>query len=148
MRLDEFISLSSIHTDVKADSKKTLFKKIANFFAKNNTIKSTYITEKLNERERLGSTGIGNGVAIPHTKIDGIKKTQVIYIKLKTAIDFTSTDNKKVCQVFAIITPENTQSEHLLILSSISNFLKDKSNAKKLQALKNPEEILKLFSKF
>ncbi len=147
MKLNEFFSLNSIHTNIEADSKKMLFKEIAEFFSKNNKIKSSKFIDKLNEREKLGSTGIGNGIAIPHAKIDGINKTQVLYIKLKSAIDFSSTDKKKVDKIFVIIAPENAQSEHLLILSSISNFLRNAAKVKKLQNLSKSEEILKLFSK-
>ena len=79
MKLHEFISLNSIFVNVDVDSKKNVFKTVASFFEKKNPQLSGIITEKLNERERLGTTAIGNGVAIPHTKIDGLKKTQVLF---------------------------------------------------------------------
>ena len=75
MKLHEFISLNSIFVGVDVDSKKNVFKTVANCFEKKNPELSGKITEKLNERERLGTTAIGNGVAIPHTKIEGLKKT-------------------------------------------------------------------------
>ena len=94
------------------------------------------IIDKLNERERLGSTGIGNGVAIPHSKISLFEKTKVIFLKLKSAIDFSASDNIDVDLVFVILAPSNCQSEHLLALSSISSFLKKKNVIKKLRDLK------------
>ena len=145
MKLYEFISLNSIFVDIDVDSKKNVLKTVANFFEKKNPELSGQITEKLNERERLGTTAIGNGVAIPHTKVEGLKKTQVIFIKLKSKIDFSASDEKFVDIIFSIITPETSQSEHLLILSSISNFLKKKNCIDELRKLDSAEDIYKLF---
>jgi len=145
MKLHEFISLNSIFVGVNVDSKKNVFKTVANFFEKKNPELSGKITEKLNEREKLGTTAVGNGVAIPHTKIEGLKKTQVLFIKLNTKIDFSASDEKFVDIIFSIITPETSRSEHLLILSAISNFLKKKGCIEKLRKLDSAEEIYKLF---
>ena len=103
------------------------------------------ITEKLNERERLGTTTIGNGVAIPHTKVNGLEKTQVLFIRFSSKVDFSAADEKMVDIVFSIIAPETCQSEHLLILSSISNFLKKKDSIQKIRNQKTAEDIYHLF---
>ena len=103
------------------------------------------ITEKLNERERLGTTTIGNGVAIPHTKVNGLEKTQVLFIRFSSKVDFSAADEKMVDMVFSIIAPETCQSEHLLILSSISNFLKKRNSIEKIRKQKTAEDIYKLF---
>ena len=103
------------------------------------------ITEKLNERERLGTTTIGNGVAIPHTKVDGLEKTQVLFIRFSSKVDFSAADEKMVDIIFSIIAPETSQSEHLLILSSISSFLKKKNSIQKLRKQKTAEDIYRLF---
>ena len=84
MKLVEFIDIDSILVDVDVDSKKNLFKLVSNKFSNNNLEESTKIIEKLNERERLGSTGIGNGVAIPHSKISLFDQTKVMFLKLKS----------------------------------------------------------------
>ena len=147
MKLNEFIKLESIHVNVDADSVKNVFKKLSVFFSKTDKQKALTILEKLNERERLGSTGVGDGIAIPHTKIPGLKKTKVDFLKLISAVDFSASDKKNVDIIFSIIAPENSQSEHLLILSSISNFLKNKNYVEKLRKLNEPQKILALFSK-
>ena len=136
MKLTEFISLNSIHINVEEDSKKNLFKKISKIFVGNESIDTSLISEKLNERERLGSTSVGDGVAIPHAKIQSINQTKVIFLKLNKPIDFSSSDEKDVDIVFAIIAPENSESEHLLILSAISKFLKKKRSVRKIKKLK------------
>ena len=148
MKLIELIKPDSIYVDVDVDSKKNLFKNISNIFFQDDIQKCSMIIDKLNERERLGSTGIGNGVAIPHSKISLFEKTKVIFLKLKSAIDFSASDNKDVDLVFVILAPSNCQSEHLLALSSISSFLKKKNAIEKLRDLKKTDDIHKFFKKF
>ena len=147
MKLSEFICKKSIFLDVHAESQKNVFKILGNIFSKKNKNLSTLIIDKLNERERLGSTSVGNGIAIPHTKINGINKTQVIFLKLKNGVDFSASDGVKIDLVFSILAPENSESDHLLILSSISNFIRKKQKIDRLRGSSNMEEILFLFSK-
>ena len=147
MKLSEFIYKNSIFIDVQADSQKNVFKILGNTFSKKNKDLSSLIIEKLNERERLGSTSVGNGIAIPHTKVDGIKETQVIFLKLKSGVDFSAPDGKKIDLIFSIIAPENSESDHLLILSSISNFIRKKEKVDRLRGSTTIDEIQFLFSK-
>tara|TARA_B100000073_G_scaffold319803_1_gene299009 strand:+ start:556 stop:1002 length:447 start_codon:yes stop_codon:yes gene_type:complete len=147
MKLSEFIYKNFIFIDVQADSKKNVFKILGNIFSKKNKDLSSLIIDKLNERERLGSTSVGNGIAIPHTKVDGIKETQVIFLKLKNAVDFSASDGKKIDLIFSIIAPENSESDHLLILSSISNFIRKKEKVDRLRGSATINEIQFLFSK-
>ena len=147
MKLSEFIYKNSIFIDVQADSQKNVFKILGNTFSKKNKDLSSLIIEKLNERERLGSTSVGNGIAIPHTKVDGIKETQVIFLKLKSGVDFSAPDGKKIDLIFSIIAPENSESDHLLILSSISNFIRKKEKVDRLRGSATIDEIQLLFSK-
>ena len=147
MKLSEFIYKNSIFINVEAESQKNVFKILGNIFSKKNKTLSSRIIDKLNERERLGSTSVGNGIAIPHTKVDGIKKTQVIFLKLKSGVDFSASDGKKIDLIFSIIAPENSESDHLLILSSISNFIRKKQKIDRLRGSATIEEISFLFSK-
>ena len=148
MKLSEFIHLRSIFLDVDVDSKKNLFKEVGKSLEKLEKINSADIVEKLNKRERLGSTGVGNGAAIPHAKINNLKKTEVFFYKLIKPIEFSSPDELPVDLIFVIVTPESSQSEHLLMLSSISSFLKNKKAVLSLRKEKNLGEILKVFSKY
>ena len=147
MKLSEFIFKNSIFIDVQADSQKNVFKILGNNFSKKNKDLSSLIIEKLNERERLGSTSVGNGIAIPHTKVEGIKETQVIFLKLKSGVDFSAPDGKKIDLIFSIIAPENSESDHLLILSSISSFIRKKEKVNRLRGSATIDEIQFLFSK-
>ncbi len=148
MKLAEFILQKNIYNNVEADSKKNLFKKISKILLSNNFSENNTINEKLNERERLGSTGVGNGVAIPHAKIETLKSTKVIFLKLIKPIDFSSPDKKGVDIIFSIIAPQNSESEHLLILSSISKFLKKKDALITLRKLNDKRKIYDFLSKF
>ncbi len=147
MKLSEFIYKNFIFIDVQADSKKNVFKILGNIFSKKNKDLSSRIIDKLNERERLGSTSVGNGIAIPHTKVEGIEETQVIFLKLKNGVDFSASDGKKIDLIFSIIAPENSESDHLLILSSISNFIRKKEKVDRLRGSATINEIQFLFSK-
>ena len=147
MKLSEFIYKNFIFIDVQADSKKNVFKILGNIFSKKNKDLSSLIIDKLNERERLGSTSVGNGIAIPHTKVEGIEETQVIFLKLKNGVDFSASDGKKIDLIFSIIAPENSESDHLLILSSISNFIRKKEKVDRLRGSATINEIQFLFSK-
>ncbi len=147
MKISEFLSLSAIHVNIDADSQKNIFKILGKFFSKKCSVESSIIVDRLNERERLGSTSVGNGVAIPHTKVQELEGTEVIFLKLKNGVDFSASDNKKVDLIFSIIASEESQSTHLMILSSISNFLKDKGKVEKLRKLKSSEEVYDFFKK-
>ena len=146
MKLSQFLPKNAIHLDVETDSQKSVFKILGELFSKNESNISDLVIDKLNERERLGSTNVGNGVAIPHTKVKGLKKTQVIFLKLKKGVDFSAPDRQKVDIVFSIIACENSESEHLLILSSIAKFVREKSNLKKLRKSKTIDEVSSVFT--
>ena len=102
------------------------------------------ILDNLNQREKLGSTGIGNGIAIPHSKIKGIKKLFSLFLRSKSLVDFSASDSKGVDIIFVIIAPENATTEHLLALSEISKFLKIQGVIEKLRKLKTNKEIHQL----
>ena len=145
MKLSHFLPKNAIHLDVETDSQKSVFKILGSLFSKNESNISDLVVDKLNERERLGSTNVGNGVAIPHTKVKGLKKTQVLFLKLKEGVDFSAPDRQKVDIIFSIIACEDSQSEHLLILSSIAKFVREKSNLIKLRKSKTIDEVSSIF---
>ena len=147
MRMYDILSINSIRSNVKSANKKQLLQDIANIASEQIGIPSMNIARSLQQREILGPTGMGNGIAIPHTKINGINKTQVIFLKLKNGVDFSASDGVKIDLVFSIIAPENSESDHLLILSSISNFIRKKQKVERLRGSTTIDEILFLFSK-
>ena len=147
MNLTDIIPLNNIYLNVNASSKKALFKEIAAKISNNLNIDQNNLLEKLNEREKLGSTGIGNGIAIPHGKIEGIKKVFSLFLRTKNLIDFSASDLKGVDIIFVIIAPEDSKTDHLLALSEISKFLRNNKNKEALRNLKTSHEVFNLLSK-
>tara|TARA_B100000989_G_C19456898_1_gene434415 strand:+ start:268 stop:723 length:456 start_codon:yes stop_codon:yes gene_type:complete len=144
MKISEIIPLKNIFLDINAASKKALFKLISKKISIRFKIDQNEILDNLNQREKLGSTGIGNGIAIPHSKIKGIKKIFSLFLRSKSLIDFSSNDTKGVNIIFVIIAPENSTTEHLLALSEISKFLKTEGIIEKLRKLETNKEIHQL----
>ena len=147
MKISDIIPLKNIFLDINASSKKALFKLISKKISIRFKLDQNEILDNLNQREKLGSTGIGNGIAIPHSKIKGIKKLFSLFLRSKSLIDFSSSDTKGVDIIFVIIAPENATTEHLLALSEISKFLKIEGVIDKLRKLRTDKEIHQLLVK-
>ncbi len=121
MRFDELISLEAIETELKAHDKITAIQELASLaklaYA---DLDSAEISQKVIAREQLGSTGIGNGVAIPHCKASSVKRLICCMAKSSAGVDFQAIDNKPVHLLFLIIAPENAAQTHLKALAKIS----------------------------
>ena len=102
--------------------------------------------ETLLERESLGSTGIGEGVAIPHGKSKEVKKILASFGRSETGLDFQSLDGKPTHLFFLLIAPENSAGMHLKALAQISRLMKDQNFRKRLMEAKSADEIYSLFS--
>ncbi|MAY90674.1 MAG: transcriptional regulator [Rickettsiales bacterium] len=147
MKITDIITRNNIFLDFTSLSKKALFKNIAEKVNKQTDANQNEILDKLNHREKLGSTNLGDGIAIPHAKINGITKIFSLFIRTENLIDFSSSDKKGVDLIFVIIAPEESKTEHLLALSTISKFLRVEKNITKLRKLKTSEAIFNLFLK-
>lgn len=148
MNLTEIIFKNSIFLDVDAKSSSSLLKEISNKCSKITKIPSNIILKKLNEREKLGSTVVGNGICIPHAKINGLKRIFSFFFRLKKSIIFTNTNTEKVDLIFVIIAPIESNSEHLMALSTVSSFLKQKKAKEHLRNIKETKKIYELFKEF
>tara|TARA_X000001036_G_C20618494_1_gene782039 strand:+ start:589 stop:1044 length:456 start_codon:yes stop_codon:yes gene_type:complete len=148
MKITDIISLNKIFLNFEVTSKKILFKEISQIISKNSDLTQTSILDNLIQREKLGTTGIGDGIALPHSKIKGIKKILSLFIRLQNPIDFSANDSKKVDIIFVIIAPDESKTDHLLALSEISKFLRINGNTEKLRKYKTKERIFKLLSNF
>ena len=141
LKITDILSKNSIFLNIDVTSKKLLFKEISQQISKKAKVGQNEILEKLNEREKLGTTAIGNGVAIPHMKIENLKQIFSLFFKLVKPIDFSSNDNKGVDLVFVLVAPEKSQTEHLLALSTIAKFMRNDKNKIQIRQLKNIERI-------
>ena len=109
-------------------------------------INSRILVENLTKREKLGSTAVGNGIAIPHANVFNIKKPYVFVSTLVNGLDFNSTDDMPVDIIFLLIAPDNQGSEHLQALALISRLLRNKELTTKLRGCKSAESALAVIS--
>ena len=138
IKLDD--SQISINDDCR--SKKSILERLSLLLSKSSGISADEIFAGLYEREKLGSTSVGNGVAIPHARITGINQPFVSVIILDDPIDFDNIDNLDVDIVVCLIVPTDETENHLALLACLSEILDKISNRKKLRSARNSEEIL------
>ena len=99
-------------------------------------------------REQVGSTALGHGVAVPHARITGISEPIVLFVRMKSAIEFHALDRKFVLLLFVILVPEHANDEHLKILATVSEMFSNKSFRDRLEATMEPAAIQSLFSEW
>ena len=146
MELKDYIEDENIELNLTANSKEEALKKLADLVAKNRNIDSGQILKVLKDREELGSTGIGNNVAIPHGKLE-IEKDVIGAIAIsKDGINFDSIDGKPVKIFFVFISSPSSTNLHLKILAKVSKLLMDKNVRNSIINVKNKEEIKKILA--
>jgi PTS system nitrogen regulatory IIA component len=109
-------------------------------------IDARLITEKLTDRERLGSTGFGGGVAIPHAKLAGLVAPVGLFVRLTQPIDYQAVDDAPVDLVFALLSPPDAGSDHLKALARVSRRLRDRAFLAKLRGAASREALYALFT--
>ena len=125
MKLSEIIEEKDIISDLKANDKNSALEELAEVIVNHEpSIKKEDIVKVLVERERLGSTGIGDGVAIPHGKLNGVKQPMISFGRSKKGMDFDTMDGQPAYLFFLLIAPENSSGIHLEILARIAKILK------------------------
>ena len=133
------ISDKSFLVNFEASSKKNLFDELTKLAEKDLKIDSQILLESLTKREKLGSTAVGNGIAIPHTSCPNIDKPKVFVALLSNSLDFNANDDQLVDIIFLLLAPNNNGSEHLQALASVSRLLRNKELTTKLRGCKNTE---------
>ncbi len=145
MQLADVLTTDRVRLDVTASSKKTLLEKVAALLSKDpNSAAERDIFESLCQRERLGSTGLGSGVAIPHGRSPSQQDITGAVIRLKKPIDFDAPDQGKVDIFFALAIPDECSDSHLQILANLAEFFKNKEHLHAVRSIKSAEEILAL----
>ena len=135
-----------IFTDHQTPSKKRLLEQIANLFAEQlPDTDAGQIFSTLIERENLGSTGIGNGIALPHGRISGLENVAGIFLRLQDPLEFDAVDNLPVNLIFAILVPENATEEHLQLLASLAGVFRDEETRLKLLEISDSAQIRSIF---
>ena len=142
--LSDLISVDAIDANLSVMNKKALFQQLASAAARLTGLPAKKILACLNERERLGSTGFGGGVGIPHGKIEGLPGVVGFFARLSTPIDFNAIDNLPVDLVFLLLSPPDSGADHLKALARVSRALRDRSTVAKLRGARSKDAIFAL----
>ncbi len=145
MKIMDFLSRDAITLDLKAQDKKQAIAELVELLRANKKIKKTdEIIETVMERERLGSTGIGQGVAIPHGKTDALSEQVGALGISQKGVEFNSLDGEPVYIIFLLVGPVEVAGQHLKALSRISRLFKDKFFRQSLRDAKKEDEVVKI----
>ncbi len=134
----------AVLASVKASGKKALLAELASRAAGLLKIDERRLFDRLLERERLGSTGIGSGIAIPHARMSGIDKPRGLFARVAHPVDFDSIDERPVDVVFLLVAPEGAGADHLKALARVSRLLRDRSLVDKLRATETADALYAL----
>lgn len=147
MQLSDVLATDRIAVDLCVSSKKSLLEKASELLAAApESADSREIFESLCQRERLGSTGLGHGVAIPHGRVSGQSGVSAALIRLRTPIDFDAPDQDKVDLFFALSVPDQCSDIYLRLLADVAERLGDASQREQIRGAETADELLKLFS--
>jgi PTS IIA-like nitrogen-regulatory protein PtsN len=146
MDLSDMVQVSAILPHLKANSKKQVLQLISERAAAITGLPEREIFDTVLQRERLGSTGVGNGIAIPHGKLAGIKQITGVFARLEQPVDFEALDDQPVDLVFLLLAPEGAGADHLKALSRIARVLRDAETVKKVRGTRDASAIHSLLS--
>lgn len=141
MTISALLSPQRIFLDTEVTSKKKLLELIANIAADQTQLPESTIYNNLLNRERLGSTGLGLGFAVPHARLADLDKTLACFFRLSEPVNFEAPDDQPVDLVFTIIIPEEATEEHLMILSSLARLFSDAELCAAVREAGSREEI-------
>jgi len=144
MTISALLSPQRIFLDVEISSKKKLLELIANIVADQTRLAESSIYNKLLTRERLGSTGLGQGFAVPHARLENLDQTMGCFFRLKYPVNFEAPDNQPVDLLFTIIIPEEATEEHLIILSSLASIFSQAEVCAAIRGATSRDEIAQI----
>ena len=141
VHFNDIVSPDALATEVTVNGKKMLFQKIAALAAQSYGVDAEAAADALLERERLGSTGFGGGVAIPHAKLPGLDRMCGVVVLLDPPAPFDAVDDAPVDVVFALLSPQDSGAEHLKTLARVSRYLRDEAHVTRLRGAKSAEAL-------
>jgi len=144
-QIANLLPLDNVAADLAASSKKRVFEQVGILFENHQGVARSTVYDALFAREKLGSTGLGQGVAIPHGRIKGLKQAAGAFMRLATPVPFDSPDGRPVDLLFVLLVPEQATEEHLQILSELAQRFSDRAFREKLQTASDPAAVLALF---
>ena len=148
MKLSDFLSPERVLANITSTTKKDALKEISEFVSnveQVDVLSSKHLFNAILDREELGSTGIGDGVAIPHAKIHGLTELCACFARSAHGVNFESIDSQPVQLIFMLLVPENSAGMHLKALARISRVLKESEFREELIAAKDSKELYDAF---
>jgi len=151
MTLSELLARDCVSVDLKVTGKKQLVQEMAELIANcgclgNSDIQTRDIVSAAMEREKLGSTGVGSGVALPHARIEGLEKVRIAIARLETPVDFESIDERPIDIAVLLLAPPEAGSEHLRALAQISRRLRNEDVRGRLRRAPDAESLYVIFT--
>lgn len=143
--LTNILSAEQVMLDLEAGSKKRVFEQAGMLFENHLGLARAIVFDSLFAREKLGSTGLGQGIAIPHGRIKGLKQAAGAFLRLSTPVPFDSPDGRPVNLLFVLLVPEQATEQHLQILSELAQRFADKPFREALLAATDPAAVVTLF---
>jgi PTS system nitrogen regulatory IIA component len=144
--ITKYLSAQDICLDWDVADKRALFDAIGRHVEREHYLPHDWVVQSLWRREKNGSTGVGQGVAIPHARVDGLERTLAVYVHLASAIPFDAADEKPVSHVLALLIPNPASARHLNLLSEVARLFSDHRFRERLDAAADRDEIRQLFS--
>jgi PTS system nitrogen regulatory IIA component len=139
---------SNVLLDVDVSSKKRVFEQVGLLFENNHQIARSLVFDSLFAREKLGSTGLGQGIAIPHGRIKGLKEAIGAFVRMKQPIPFDAPDAQNVSLIFVLLVPDRASDLHLQILSELAQMFSDKAMRERLLGVHTPPELYQLIAEW
>ena len=140
-QIAELLPADNIALELDAPTKSRLFEATAALFERDTGIARPTIVSSLSAREKLGSTGLGQGIAIPHGRLKGLSEARGAFVRLATPIAFDSPDGKPVSQVFVLLVPEHATDRHLQLLSELAQMFSERTFRERLAAARDATEV-------
>ncbi|MFN3565964.1 MAG: PTS IIA-like nitrogen regulatory protein PtsN [Burkholderiaceae bacterium] len=139
--ISRLLPVSNVLLDLHASSKKRIFEQAGLLFENNQGIARATVFDSLFARERLGSTALGQGVAIPHGRIKGLKEAVAAFVRLAEPVPFDAPDGRPVQLLIFLLVPEQATQQHLDILSELAQMLSDKPFRERLLTVSDPAAV-------
>jgi PTS system nitrogen regulatory IIA component len=141
MQLGDFLDFDAIRTGVSAGNKRSLLQQLANMAALRLDVDSAAVQASVNEREQLGSTGFGHGVAIPHGKVEGLNRIYGLFVRVSEPVDYKAIDGKPVDLLFLLLSPVDAGAEHLKALAAISRVTRNAATLDKMRGARTRDAL-------
>jgi len=146
MEISDLLTDKAVVANLKVTSKKQALQELAKQAADMTGLHERAVFDVLMEREKLGTTGVGNGIAIPHGKLPSLDRLYGLFARLPSPIDFQSIDEQPVDLIFLLLAPESAGADHLKALARISRLLRDDAICEKLRGTDNDEALFALLT--